>query len=378
MATPFVTELLCDESELRHSLRIRLPDAPRPRMSRGFAIDVPPLAQLAPATITSGVGGAAARDHEGYARRVFHNSKRSGNGKTCDAVGRRAPVRHLIPLMDTFNHDNSARSSVQFVDDETGSGEFVLTTHNDWEVGDEVFIHYGHFTPAEFLTGYGFVPKAGNSLNDSHSGSMRDGRPMIDISGHEPSAQHVAIGGMCRSTSTCTKLKSSLVSALGSHALELTTPSCLVGLANRSALEDIIGAAQHVPLGSNMQKSLAATAAATAIKVGESHDGDFESFVLDMIASELQGRLNSYASTLEQDEHELRKRSRRQQQDEKDTTEGAHHTVGKDAQAATSRDGLSIDALLSLFVGEKRLLRECEHKIAQTLMRARLKRIGIT
>ena len=37
--------------------------------------------------------------------------------------------------------------------------EFVLTTHSEWEQGEEVFINYGGFTPQEFLTGYGFVPR---------------------------------------------------------------------------------------------------------------------------------------------------------------------------------------------------------------------------
>lgn len=338
-------------------------------MSRGFAVHMPRLQQSTAPTTASVPATVAGQSSESPRRR-----------STCYNTSARVPLRHLIPLMDTFNHDNSARSSVQFVgDDETSSGEFVLTTHNDWEAGDEVFIHYGHFTPAEFLTGYGFVPKLDMvATTNVQTGIASDSRPMIDIA--RGASSHVTAGGACSGINRCTKLKSSLLSALGSHALELTAPSCLIGLANRSSLERVIAASLHAPQGQNRQKSPAALAAAAAIDAAESlGNGNFEIFVLDMIASELHWRLQTYGSTLEQDEQEQRERTRRKQEQQKETMGEAHCTDCKDAQSTTtSRGGLSIDALLSLFVGEKRLLRECEHKIAEALMRARLRHIGIT
>jgi hypothetical protein len=134
----------------------------------------------------------------------------------------------------------------------------------------------------------------------------------------------------------------------------------LVHLANRSALDSIVAAGSQQ--GRSAEESLKAAAAAAAIDAGESRDGDFEMFVLDMISEELQGRQRVYGSTLEQDERERQKRERRQRQ-----------------KTVEDRRGLlSMDALLSLLVAEKRLLRDCGRKVADALMRAKLRKIGIT
>lgn len=319
-------------------------------MSRGFAISVPPSAQVSSARAD---------------------------------ISAREPLRHLIPLMDTFNHDDSASSSVHYAIAGSGKSEFVLTTHDDWEAGEEVFIHYGHFTPAEFLAGYGFVPTMGavrrvDSCSNSASKIACSGDTEATWPQQDEQERHQAqrglvatmidIGGgdACGGASTCRKLKSSFLSALGSHTLELTAPHCLLHLANRSTLEAVIARSARAPEDKRRQELLA-RAAAEAIDAGESRDGDFEMFVLEMILKELQGREQMYGSTLEQDEQEQQERARHQQQR---TAQGARSNVGRDG-------GLSIDALLSLLVAEKRLLRQCEGTVAEALMRAKLRKIGI-
>jgi hypothetical protein len=346
-------------------------------MSRGFAVSVPSQVQVAleaRAVAQAADGG----DRKGLRRAGDYNGNPSNSGSARSDIGARVPLRHLIPLMDTFNHDDSATSSVHYATDGTRPGEFVLTTHDNWEAGEEVFIHYGHFTPAEFLTGYGFVPESGTmarkeSCSNSATQSQQNRQerdparrgavaPTIDFSGGL-SVQGTSSGATCGGTSRCRKLKSSFLCALGSHALELTAPHCLLHLANRSKLEAVIARSHHALQDGSHQDSLAATAAADAIDVGESRDGDFEMFVLDMITEELQGRQRMYGSTLEQDKQEQQKRARRQQQ-------GMHLYVGRDG-------GLSIDALLSLLIAEKQVLRQCEDSIAEAVMRAKLRKIGI-
>ena len=82
-------------------------------MSRGFAVTVPRVTQ-------PGTDGAPLND--------CNTTEGSGRGADlCPHV----QLRHLIPLMDTFNHDNSAKSSVRFAGNGTSAGEFILTTHDD-------------------------------------------------------------------------------------------------------------------------------------------------------------------------------------------------------------------------------------------------------
>ena len=222
------------------------------------------------------------------------------------------------------NHDGRAASSVAF---DAGTAELVLTTHDAWVTREEVFINYGDFSPSEFLTGYGFVPRAAPaSRGREGEPSERRGRAAtIDLGLPPPPA-----------TSAAGRMKAAVLAALGPGALTLTAADCLLHLGNRSTYPEASGGSS--PLSLRLQR-LSAT--------------DFEIDLLETLGKELRAREGRYATTLEQDEEQL---------------------VSGSEAAELPR----LRALLPLLVGEKQLLRGCAERVAEALMRAKLRKVGVT
>ena len=237
-------------------------------MSRGFGVSVPPQSDTA-------------------------------GGESCS--GDIVVLRHMIPLMDAFNHDANAENSVRF---EPESDDFVLTTLNDWEVGEEVFIHYGSFTPSEFLNGYGFVPREREGLEDLSGGFLKACwkaglvRPEKSKSG-----QYEVDGLEALVKEQRARERQYLLLAKAGILAQLTHSTKILGLMV---------------------------------------------YVTGLTA------WSRYSSTLEQDEEATLL--------DLPVAEGWEH----------------MGSLLGLLVGEKRLLRECGERVAEALVRAQLRKIGIT
>ena len=228
-----------------------------------------------------------------------------------------------VPLFQ--NHDGRAASSVAF---DAGTAELVLTTHDAWVTREEVFINYGDFSPSEFLTGYGFVPRAAPTRRGKEGGEpseRRDRAAAIDLGLPPPHA-----------TSAAGRMKAAVLAALGPGALTLTAADCLLHLGNRSTYPEASGGSS--PLSLRLQR-LSAT--------------DFEIDLLETLGKELRAREGRYTTTLEQDEELL---------------------VSGGAAAELPR----LRALLPLLVGEKQLLRGCAERVAEALMRAKLRKAGVT